>query len=145
MKGVLESLNKMRLLAPFFIYMGGGIMFHGKISPEMAQGIKVLRERIEQANILPSILDETLNLATWNIREFGKLRYGRRRNRAAIHYIAEILSQFDLIAITEVRDDLTDHLPGFIEESVEKAVCLKRGMFSSGANTATILNTLSAL
>jgi len=83
-------------------------MFHGKIRPEIARGIKVLRKRIEQANIGPSILDETLNLATWNIREFGKLHQGRRRSQAAIHYIAEILSQFDLIAITEVRDDLTD-------------------------------------
>jgi len=83
-------------------------MFHGEISPEIARGIKVLRERIDQVNIPPSILDETLNLATWNIREFGRLRRGRRRSQAAIHYIAEILSQFDLIAITEVRDDLTD-------------------------------------
>jgi len=83
-------------------------MFHGKVSLEIAQGIRVLRERIERANIPPSILDETLNLATWNIREFGRLRRRRRRSQAAIHYIAEILSQFDLIAITEVRDDLTD-------------------------------------
>jgi len=83
-------------------------MFHGKVSLEIAQGIRALRERIEQANIPPSILDETLNLATWNIREFGRLRRRRRRSQAAIHYIAEILSQFDLIAITEVRDDLTD-------------------------------------
>lgn len=83
-------------------------MFHGKIRPAIAGGIKVLRERIERASIPPSILDETLNLATWNIREFGRLRRGRRRSQAAIHYIAEILSQFDLIAITEVRDDLTD-------------------------------------
>ena len=83
-------------------------MFHGKLSPDTARGIRVLRERIENANIPPSILDETLNLATWNIREFGRLRRRRRRSQAAIHYIAEILSQFDLIGITEVRDDLTD-------------------------------------
>lgn len=36
------------------------------------------------------------------------MRRRRRRSPVAIHYIAEILSQFDLIAITEVRDDLTD-------------------------------------
>ncbi len=83
-------------------------MFHGKISPEVAQGLKILRERIERASIPPSILDETLNIATWNIREFGKLHQRRRRSQAAIHYIAEILFQFDLIAIVEVRDDLTD-------------------------------------
>ena len=83
-------------------------MFHGKLKPEIVKGIKVLRERIENANIPPSILDETLNLATWNIREFGRLRNRKRRSETAIHYIAEILSQFDLISITEVRDDLTD-------------------------------------
>ena len=83
-------------------------MFHGKVCPEIARGIRVLRERIDRAGIPPSILDETLNLATWNIREFGRRRRRRRRSQAAIHYIAEILSQFDLIGITEVRDDLTD-------------------------------------
>ena len=83
-------------------------MFHGKLTPAIAQGIRVLRGRIDRAQIPPSILDETLNLATWNTREFGRKRLRRRRSRAAIHYIAEILSQFDLIAITEVRDNLTD-------------------------------------
>ena len=87
---------------------GGRRMFHGRISREIAEGIRVLRERIEEAKIPSSVLDETLNVATWNIREFGRLRNRRRRTQAAIHYIAEILSQFDLIAITEVRDDLTD-------------------------------------
>ena len=83
-------------------------MFHGDISPEIARGLKVLRERIKDADIRPSILDETLNIATWNIREFGRMRRRKRRSEAAIHYIAEILSQFDLIAVVEVREDLTD-------------------------------------
>ena len=83
-------------------------MFHGEISPEIARGLKVLRGRIEDAEIPPSILDETLNIATWNIREFGRMRGGDRRSQAAIHYIAEILYQFDIIAIVELRDDLTD-------------------------------------
>jgi len=84
------------------------MMFHGSIGPEIARSIQVLRQRIEQADIPPSILDETLNMATWNIREFGARRKRRRRTEAAIHLIAEVLYQFDLIAITEVRDDLTD-------------------------------------
>ena len=79
-------------------------MFHGKISAEIAKGLKVLRRRIEAAKIPSSKLDETLNIATWNIREFGKAR----RTDAAIHYIAEILGQFDLISLVELRDDLTD-------------------------------------
>lgn len=79
-------------------------MQHGNISLETARGLRTLRNRITGANIPPSVLDESINIATWNIREFGK----KRRSEAAIHYIAEILHQFDLIAITEVRADLTD-------------------------------------
>lgn len=76
-------------------------MFHDGISPEGAKGIKILRERIGE--IPSSKLDETLNIATWNIRDFGK----RERNDDAIHYIAEVLSNFDLIAITELGENLT--------------------------------------
>ena len=83
-------------------------MFHGKMDLATAQGLKILRERIETAKIPPSKLDESLNIATWNIREFGRKRKGEHRSQAAIHYIAEILNQFDVIAITELRDDLTD-------------------------------------
>jgi endonuclease/exonuclease/phosphatase family metal-dependent hydrolase len=79
-------------------------MNHGKISPEIAKGLKVLRSRIEKAKIPSSKLDETLNVATWNIREFGK----KARGEAAIHYIAEILGQFDLVSIAELRDNLND-------------------------------------
>lgn len=79
-------------------------MFHRKISPAIAEGLLEVRKRIDAAKIPSSKLDETLNLATWNIREFGK----KRRSEAAIHYIAEILGQFDLISIVELRDDLTD-------------------------------------
>jgi len=74
------------------------------VSKEIVRGLKELQIRIDAAGIPSSILDETINIATWNIREFGR----RRRREAAIHYIAEILNQFDLIAITEVRDNLTD-------------------------------------
>ncbi|MEK7707441.1 MAG: endonuclease/exonuclease/phosphatase family protein [Verrucomicrobiota bacterium] len=79
-------------------------MNHGKVSKEIAAGLLALKQRIAAAKIPSSKLDETLNLATWNIREFGKAR----RTEAAIHYLAEILGQFDLIGIVELRDDLTD-------------------------------------
>jgi len=79
-------------------------MNHGKVSKEIAAGLLALKKRIAVAKIPSSKLDETLNLASWNIREFGKAR----RSEAAIHYLAEILGQFDLIGIVELRDDLTD-------------------------------------
>ena len=79
-------------------------MHHGKISVNIAKGLKVLRERIKAAKIPSSSLDETLNLATWNIREFGR----RTRKKAAIHLIAEIMGQFDLISVVELRDNVKD-------------------------------------
>ncbi len=79
-------------------------MFHGNVSLEIAEGLKLLRKRIETAKIPPSKLDETLNIATWNIRELGK----KKRSEAAIHYIAEIIGQFDLVGIVELRDNLDD-------------------------------------
>jgi endonuclease/exonuclease/phosphatase family metal-dependent hydrolase len=79
-------------------------MNHGDIAKPIADGLIELRKRIEQGGIPSSKLDETLNLATWNIREFGR----RARSEAALHYIAEILGQFDLIDIVELRDNLSD-------------------------------------
>ncbi len=79
-------------------------MHHGPVTPEIAAGLLALRKRIEAAKIPPSKLDESINIAVWNIREFGKVR----RTEPAIHYIAEILNQFDLIAIVELRDNLED-------------------------------------
>ena len=79
-------------------------MNHGNVSPEIARGLLDLQKSIEAAKIPPSKLDETLNIATWNIREFGR----KRRSEAAIHYIAEILGQFDLITLVELRDNLDD-------------------------------------
>ena len=79
-------------------------MEHGDVSPDIARGLIALQKRIQAAKIPSSKLDETLNIATWNIREFGKTP----RSEAAIHYIAEILGQFDLIGIVELRDNLAD-------------------------------------
>jgi endonuclease/exonuclease/phosphatase family metal-dependent hydrolase len=75
-----------------------------KVTKDVAKGLLALKERIEACKIPASKLDETLNVATWNIREFGK----KPRTIAAIHYIAEILGQFDIIGVAELRDDLRD-------------------------------------
>ena len=44
-----------------------------------------------------------LRLATWNIREFDSEKYGKRLEES-YYYIAEIIAQFDLVAIQEVRE-----------------------------------------
>jgi len=79
-------------------------MHHGNVSPEIAAGLLALRKGIADAKIPSSQLDESINVAVWNVREFGK----KHRTDAALHYIAEILGQFDLVALVELRDDLTD-------------------------------------
>lgn len=49
-------------------------MHHGTIDAATAAGLKALASRIEASDIPASKLDETLLIATWNIREFGKKR-----------------------------------------------------------------------
>ena len=79
-------------------------MDHGNISTGIAKGLIALQKRIKDAEVPSSKLDESLNIATWNIREFGK----KRRTEAAVHYIAEIIGQFDLVGMVELRDNLDD-------------------------------------
>lgn len=66
------------------------------------QHLKLLREQLN-TTVPGKTATETLLLATWNIREF------QSGNRLAetFHYIAEIVSRFDLVAIQEVGRDLT--------------------------------------
>ena len=77
--------------------------------------IKRIRDDIEKRRIVEKLLalrtqldrqlpsktaTDTLLLATWNIRAFGD----NRRNES-LHYIAEIISRFDLVAVQEVASD----------------------------------------
>jgi endonuclease/exonuclease/phosphatase family metal-dependent hydrolase len=52
--------------------------------------------------------DDSLLLATWNIRDFddNKFGFGPRRPES-IYYLAEIVSTFDLVAVQEVNRNLT--------------------------------------
>ena len=84
--------------------MRGGTIHYGDLKPHVAEGLIELRKRIDAAKIPPSKLDESLNVATWNIREFGR----KKRLDASIVYIAEIINQFDLVALVELRDNLGD-------------------------------------
>ena len=79
-------------------------MNHGNISPEIARGLLALQKRIEAANMPVSMRDKTIKIATWNIRKFGSVP----RTPAALHYIAEILGQFNFISIMEMGEGLTD-------------------------------------
>ncbi len=79
-------------------------MDHSVLSLDELKALKILRKRIAAARVPPSMLDETINIATWNVRRWGT----RRRKRCSLHYIAEIFHQFDLIAVTELRRDVRE-------------------------------------
>jgi len=50
---------------------------------------------------------DSLLLATWNIRDFDSNKFGHGpRLPESFHYIAEIISWFDLVAVQEVNRDL---------------------------------------
>lgn len=49
---------------------------------------------------------EWLRLATWNIREFDTRKYGGRF-KESLYFIAEIISHFDIVALQEVRENLS--------------------------------------
>ncbi len=69
-----------------------------------AQGLIRLRAQLSREIPLRTLQDSLL-LATWNIREFDSPKYGER-DQECFYYIAEIISRFDLVAIQEVREDL---------------------------------------
>lgn len=79
-------------------------MDHSSLSLDELKALKTLRRRIATAKVPPSKLDETINIATWNIRHWG----AKKRKRCSLHYIAEIFHQFDLIAVTELRRDVSE-------------------------------------
>lgn len=69
------------------------------------EGLLRLKEGFEEQEIPKRDASDSLLLATWNIREFDSLKYGKRV-QASIYSIAGIISRFDLVAIQEVREDL---------------------------------------
>jgi endonuclease/exonuclease/phosphatase family metal-dependent hydrolase len=77
---------------------------HSKLRKSELKALKTLRSRIKAAKIPSSKLDESINIATWNIRHWGQ----KARKRCSLHYIAEILHQFDLIAVTELRRNVRE-------------------------------------
>ncbi|HCR49316.1 MAG TPA: endonuclease/exonuclease/phosphatase [Bacteroidetes bacterium] len=65
-----------------------------------------LRGALRKTDIPGRSLNDTLLVATWNLRDFDKPSFGFR-SKEAFYYIAEIIARFDLVAIQEVYKDLT--------------------------------------
>ncbi len=81
-------------------------MNYSNLDRETAEGLKELQKRIAAHKLPESSLDKTLKIATWNIREFG--HPGKPRLKKSLYYIAEILSEFDLIGVVELRDNVRE-------------------------------------
>jgi endonuclease/exonuclease/phosphatase family metal-dependent hydrolase len=62
--------------------------------------------RVLDKKVAP-IRSHNIMLATWNIRDFDSNKFGHGpRLQESFHYLAEIVSRFDLVAIQEVNRDL---------------------------------------
>ena len=80
---------------------------HAHDSARIIDGLKRLREQLDGPDGIPErSMDKTMRLATWNIREFDSPAYGDRIEDA-FFFIAEVISRFDLVAVQEVRRDLS--------------------------------------
>jgi len=66
----------------------------------IVERLLALRAQLDR-DIPAKTATETLLLATWNIRNFGDNRRGE-----SLHYLAEIVSRFDLVAVQEVKADM---------------------------------------
>lgn len=80
---------------------------HQRDAQKVASRLLTLRDRLKkelpQRNALSSLL-----LATWNLRELGAdKKYGTRLDESLL-YIAEIVSHFDLVAMQEVNENLSN-------------------------------------
>ena len=67
--------------------------------PRTINNLLKLRHQLDR-DIPQKTATDTLLLATWNIRKFDD-----KRMQESLHYIAEIVSRFDLIAIQEVASN----------------------------------------
>lgn len=74
----------------------------------IAERLIEIRKALKAQGVPPRNLDDTLLLASWNIRDFdsNKFRHGKRL-RESFYYLAEIISAFDIVALQEVNEDLS--------------------------------------
>lgn len=97
-----------------------------RIRPNDSQAVKTKKARVanrlkdlknalhlhfQQASLATRDLEnknqESVKIATWNIRDFGAGKF-KGRDYEPLYYIAEIISHFDIVALQEVRGDLEE-------------------------------------
>src|SRR5688572_19399526 len=71
----------------------------------VVRNLVALREQLSR-EIPPKDAEDNLLLATWNVRDLGKINrrgFGERLPETYF-YIAEVLSRFDFVAVQEVNE-----------------------------------------
>ena len=92
---------------PYYYNLGRtSSTFTAERSQRTAEGLLRLKDAFATEGVPDRRRASRLLLATWNIREFESAKYGPRQ-REALYYIAEIIDHFDIVAVQEVRDDLS--------------------------------------
>ena len=89
-------------------------MDYGQYPRPALEDIVRLRRHMDRLNVPRKLVDRNVVIGTWNIRAFGQV-YPKwdenpgspKRNLRAMAYIAEIIRRFDVIAIQEVKEDLS--------------------------------------
>lgn len=91
---------------PSYSYLKSRSRFNPEERKRTAKKILELRNMLDQEIPVRSV-NQTLLLATWNLRDFDSNKFGHGpRLEESYFYIAEIISRFDLIAIQEVNADI---------------------------------------
>ncbi len=88
---------------------------HPDAPTAVAKEMQDLRDRLDQIVPIKRTVDRNILIATWNIRAFGGVsetwvssdKDSPKRNWCGMHAIAEIISRFDVIALQELKPDLT--------------------------------------
>ena len=91
------------------------INFPDNPTQEVRDDLAALRASLDASPIPAKMLDRNVLIATWNIRAFGEVNPkwlpeatdSPKRSLGHILYIAEIISRFDVVAIEEVKHDLS--------------------------------------
>ena len=90
---------------------------------------------------------KTVRICTWNLRDFGTKKYGGRDTDEPIHYIAEIISNFDIVAVQEVKADMRDFrrvLSMLGPDWDYLATDVTDGSFGNGGRMVFLFNTTRA-
>ena len=74
----------------------------------IAGHLRDVKKQLVKQGVPPRSVQDTLLLASWNIRDFDSNKFGHgKRLRESYFYIAEIISAFDIVALQEVNADMS--------------------------------------